>query len=453
MIENDFYLKVKNILPEKEYDDFCVALSNPPKRGLVFNNLVMDKKDFLNNFGYNLQQLDYDEDCYILNSEDKMGGNIFHHVGAIYMQEPSAMVAGIYIPLKKGDIVLDACAAPGGKTFQIAKRLDGVLVSNEIDFERVKVLNSNVQRLGLNNVMVTNFTPEYLAQCYPNKFDCILVDAPCSGEGMFRKEDKAITQWSQDYVKVCADRQKDILSYYDKTLKQGGYLMYSTCTYSVEENEEVVAFLVDKGYKVLNMGKILGESNGIMLKQYNTHLAKRFYPHKSSGEGQFVCLLQKNAENNEHPIHIRVNRFKVGATEFKLTCQFFKDNLTTQAFDIVKDRLFIRDENVYYVKDKSLIVDDKKIINYGVKLGSVIKNRFEPNHNLFKSFSNYFLRKVELNQKDSYEYLKGNTVDVELDNGWCVVNYLSAPLGGGKIVNGLLKNHYPKGLRLINVKK
>jgi len=453
MIEKDFYVKIKKILPQNEYDEFCASLSNPPKRGLVFNNLIMDKQEFLNNFACNLEKLDYDENCFIINDDNKMGGNAFHHAGAIYMQEPSAMIAGIYLPLSKGDVVLDACASPGGKTFQIAKRLDGVLVSNEYEFERAKVLNANIERLGLNNVMTTNFTAEELAKCYPNKFDCVLVDAPCSGEGMFRKEDKAISQWSDEYVKVCANRQKEILTHYDKTLKQGGYLMYSTCTYSVEENEEVVAFLVDKGYKIVNIGTISGESEGLKLKGYETNLSKRFYPHKSKGEGQFVCLLQKVVGNNESPVYVRTGRFKVGATEIRLITQFFKENLDNKAWEMIEQNLVVKGENIYYVRDKSLIVDDKKIINYGVRLGSVVKNRFEPHHNLFKSFSNRFLRKVNLNETETYEYLKGNTVDVDDDNGWCVVMYHNAPLGGGKIVNGMLKNHYPKGLRLINVKK
>lgn len=445
---NEFLNKMRQVLNDDEFEEFNLSLSNPPKRGLVFNNLVMDKNDFLNNFKYNLEKLSYDEDCYILNSEDKMGGDIFHHLGAIYMQEPSAMIPGFCLPLKKGDIVLDACASPGGKTFQIAKKLDGVLISNEIDFERAKILNANVERLGLKNVIVTNFDAVSIAKNYPNKFDCVLVDAPCSGEGMFRKEDKAVTRWSQEYVELCAERQKEILLNYDKALKQGGYLMYSTCTYSIEENEEVVAFLVDLGYKIVDIGFIEGATDGLQYKDYDTKLCKRFYPHKSKGEGQFVCLLQKICENDENCVYVRTGRFKIGATEYKLLMQFFKDNFENGVFDEIKENLIQKGENIYYVKDKSLIVDESKIINYGVRLGSVVKNRFEPHHNLFKSF-NRFLRKVDLIKIEAIDYLKGNTIDVEMENGWCVVSYLNAPLGGGKIVNGMLKNHYPKGLRLI----
>lgn len=453
MIENNFYLKMKKILPSNDYDEFCKSLSKPPKRGLVFNNLKMSKQDFLDNFDYELEKLDYGECNYVLNSEEKMGSNIFHHTGAIYMQEPSAMIAGVLLPLKKGDCVLDACASPGGKTFQIAKRLNGVLISNEIDFERAKILNANIERLGLTNVMVTNYDVEGLEKAYPNKFDCVLVDAPCSGEGMFRKEDKAIARWSQEYVEICAKRQKEILQHLDTTLKQGGYLMYSTCTYSLEENEQVVTFLVDMGYKIVDLGKINGESVGVKINGYDTNLAKRFYPHKSCGEGQFVCLLQKCGENNNLPIYIRDSRYKIGATELKILTEFIKSNFNDKFYDYVKDNLYQKKDDFYFAVDKSLLVDDKKFLNYGVKLGTVVKGRFEPNHNLFTGFSDYFLRKVNLTKEQAYHYLRGNTVDVEIENGWCVVCYLNASIGGGKVVNNMLKNHYPKGLRLINTKK
>ena len=453
MIENKFYSKMRSILKDEEFDLFCNSLDKKPKRGLVFNNLVMAKEDFLSNFKYSIEQLDCDSNCFILNDDVKIGADVFHHSGAIYMQEPSAMIPGLYLPLKNGDLVLDACASPGGKTFQIAKRLNGILLSNEIDFERAKVLNGNVERLSLSNVIVSNFTAEELAKNYPNKFDCVLVDAPCSGEGMFRKEDKAITQWSEEYVQVCAERQKQILLQYDKTLKEGGYLMYSTCTYSPEENEQIVSFLVDNGYKIVNIGNIAGSSEGLRIDGYNTELCKRFYPHKSFGEGQFVCLLQKEKTNDLPQVSIRTSRFKVGTTVIKLLTQFFKENLTLEALDKVKDNLFVKGDNIFYVKDLSLIIDQHKIVNYGVLLGSVVKSRFEPHHNLFKCFSDLFIRKVDVDEKTAYEYLKGNTFDYDIENGWCVVRYKNSCLGGGKTVDKMVKNHYPKGLRLINTKK
>ena len=448
---NKFYERMKQILGEDEYEKFYSSLVCSHKKGLAFNSKKMQRENFLNNFEYSLKPLDLGEDNFVVKTEDKMGGHILHHAGAFYMQEPSAMIAGFKLPLKKGYKVLDACAAPGGKTFQISKRLDGVLVSNEIELDRARILNSNVERLGLSNVIITNMSPEELGNSYVDKFDCVLVDAPCSGEGMFRKEDQAIAQWSQDYVELCAKRQKDILTNVDKVLKENGYLMYSTCTYSVEENEQVVAFLVDLGYQIIDLGEIDGSSSGIKIDGYNTHLSKRFYPHISNGEGQFVCLLKKEKENNGFMPKPKPHK-EVGRTELRILKEFFENNLSLGFYESIKDCLLQRGDAFYYCKDKSLVTNDKKTLSLGVKLGVIIKNRFEPSHNLFTAFSSYFIRKVELTAKQAEDYIKGNTVLLDCDNGWCAVNYLGCCVGGGKMVNGVLKNHYPKGLRLINAK-
>lgn len=451
MVINQFYERMKQILTKDEYEKFCSSLVCSHKRGLVFNSKKMQKENFINNFEYPLELLDLGADNFVIKTEDKMGRHILHHAGAFYMQEPSAMIAGVKIPLNKGDKVLDVCAAPGGKTFQIAKRLEGVLVSNEIELDRARILSANVERLGLDNVIITNMEPEELGNTYINKFDCVLVDAPCSGEGMFRKEDKAVAQWSQEYVELCAKRQKDILINVDKVLKENGYLMYSTCTYSVEENEEVVAFLADMGYQIEDLGKISGSTNGIGLEGYDTHLCKRFYPHNSNGEGQFVCLLKKCKENDGFMPKLKPHK-EIGQSELRVIKEFFVNNLSLEFFEQVKDNLLQRGDAFYYCKDKSLVCNDKKTLSLGVKLGMIVKNRFEPCHNLFTSFSSYFIRRIELTEKQAQEYIKGNTVLLDCNNGWCAVNYLGCCVGGGKMVNGMLKNHYPKGLRLVNTK-
>ena len=446
-IKKEFFNNMKSILNNEDFEKFCESFNDLAKRGLVVNNLKIDIQNFIKNLEMPLVSLPYGEDCFILNSDEKVGDKILHHAGAFYMQEPSAMVAGKILPLKEGDIVLDICASPGGKTFQIAKRLEnGIVFANEINFERAKVLQSNIERLGLNNVVVTNFSSKELTDFYINRFDAVLVDAPCSGEGMMRKEKKAVNQWTGSLTDDCVKMQREIIDNVDKLLKENGYIVYSTCTYSPKENEQMIKYIVDKGYEIQNIGGIEGSTPGLSIKGYNTHLAKRFYPHSSFGEGQFVCLLQKKKEAEQ------TIRFKpltmLRTSEIKLVNEFISAYTTAEFAKLISNNLIVRDNVIYYCPNVKMVCADKKVVNYGVRMGEIVKNRFEPNHNLFTSFGRYFKTIIELDEKNCFHYLKGNTLNVSQPNGWCVVSYLGCCVGGGKIVNGVLKNHYPKGLRL-----
>lgn len=445
-IKQGFFDEMKNILPSNEFDDFCSALNTPYKKGLVVNLNKVSESDFLSNVYYEMKKLPYGQSCFLLDNDNKLGGEILHRAGAFYLQEPSAMIPGIVLPIKNSDIVLDVCASPGGKTFQIARRLQGSMLSNEIDFSRAKTLLSNVERLGLNNVVVSNFSSQDLAKYYPNKFDCIIIDAPCSGEGMFRKEDYAREQWSKEYVLQCANMQNEIIRNINQTLKTGGYLVYSTCTFSIEENEMNVAKLVDMGYEIVDIGTIAGESKGVKIDKYNTDLCKRFYFHKAFGEGQFVALLKKTAQTETSHRKERIIK-KVGNSYRKLVVDFVCENADEQLQKLIENNLYAKNDAIYYTKNAELLVRDNAVLSYGVKLGNIVKGRFEPCHNLFTAFGNYFNKQIDVNKKDADKYLKGETLASTLDNGWCVVTYLSVVLGGGKIVNGIVKNHYPKGLR------
>lgn len=447
----EFYNRMKILLNQEDYEEFVESLQEKAVRGLVVNNKKIDIKSFLNNTNLDLTALPYDECCFVLNSDDKVGDLPIHHAGGFYMQEPSAMVAGLNLPIKDGDIVLDACASPGGKTFQIARRDNCCVISNEIDFSRAKILQSNVERLGLENVIVTNFTTEELNKLYPNTFDALLIDAPCSGEGMFRREEQAKTQWSQEYVQVCAKRQIDIIKNLDNTLKQGGYLMYSTCTYSLEENEYIAKQIVDLGYEIVELKDIKGAKSGFKIDNYATDYAKRFYPHSSFGEGQFVCLLKKVKTNYNQKKNYSYLVKELQRKESIIFNEFVKENLNNDWLKLYNS-FCIKDSVVYYCPNKNLISDVKKVLSYGVKLGEINKDYFKPDHNFFTCFGNYFKRHITLDDKNATLYLKGYTFNTDIDNGWAVVNVLGASLGGVKVVNGLAKNHYPKGLRIINKK-
>lgn len=442
MIKEEFLKRMKSILPEEEYGKFLRALNQPYKRGLVLNKKKLSEEKLEQT--YSLKKLPYGDACYEVGGE-LLGGEIFHRAGAFYLQEPSAMIPGIVLPLKNGDKVLDMCAAPGGKTFQIARRLNGTLVSNEIDYARAKILLSNVERLGLSNTIVTNFSPKELSELYPSKFDCVLVDAPCSGEGMFRKEEYAQEQWTPEYTKKCAQMQQEILDCADKTLKDGGYLVYSTCTFSTEENEENIKMLIDKGYELVDVGDIAGQSPAAKLDDCDTSFCKRFYFHNSFGEGQFVGVLKKCAKSD--PNHIKERQIeKLGNSYKKLVVEFLT-NYTMGLTNQIEDKLVAQNDAIYYSPDPSLLTRSKGVISYGVKLGVIVKNRFEPCHNLWTAFGEYFKTKVELKLSDAQKYLKGEAISKDVPNGWCAVVFDSVVLGGGKVVNGLVKNHYPKGLR------
>ncbi len=442
MIKEEFFERMKSILPQDEYGQFLRAIKEPYKRGLVLNKAKLSEEKLEHT--YKLTKLPYGDACYLL-EEEALGGEIFHRVGAFYLQEPSAMIPGIVVPVKNGDRVLDMCSAPGGKTFQIARRLNGTLVSNEIDYQRAKILLSNVERLGLNNTIVTNFSPKELSQLYPSKFDCVLVDAPCSGEGMFRKEEYATEQWTVEYVDRCAKMQQEILLCADKVLKDGGYLVYSTCTFSTEEDEENIKMLTQMGYELVGVGEIAGQSPAVQLEDCDTSFCKRFYFHHSYGEGQFVGVLKKCTTSD--PVHSKDRPIERLGNAFKKLVGEFLNTYTNGLLGKIENNLVAKNDAIYYSPDPSLLVKSNNIMSFGVKLGVVVKNRFEPCHNLWTAFGDKFKTKVELNKTDAERYLKGEAISKEAPNGWCAVSFDDVILGGGKVVDGLVKNHYPKGLR------
>lgn len=320
-----------------------------------------------------------------------------------------------------GKTVLDMCSAPGGKGTQLAAQMrgEGVLFLNEINFSRAKILSQNTERTGIKNAVVTVAPPEKLARAYPACFDAILVDAPCSGEGMFKKEEAAISEWSAENVKMCAARQADILDNADKLLKAGGSLVYSTCTFSEEEDEGMIEqFLkLHTNYKLLHMQKL--------------------YPHKVRGEGHFAALLQKTdgEEGEMRP---------APAAKLKEREKIYRD--FERAF------LNIRFENLFAAGDSLFSlpygapVPQLQTLRAGVKLGDFISGRFEPSHSLAMCLKQGEADFVEADEDTAKKYLSGLTFGVG-GSGWKVVSYKGYPLGWCKAGAGVAKNHYPKGLR------
>lgn len=432
---NEEYLnRMKSILKDK-YDLYMNALKEEPLRSIRLNNINYDT--FIKNIDMDLEKIEYDVDGYYLNNDKKYGNHPYHHLGAFYFQEPSAMMPVNLYDFKGDELVLDLCASPGGKSSQIARRIpNGILVSNEIDKERSNILFQNLERMSLSNVYITNNSSFDLAKTFSNTFDVILVDAPCSGEGMMRKDETAKNMWSLENVNLCHNRDIEILNNADKMLKQGGKLIYSTCTFSPEEDCDIVSYLISIGYKVLPIKEEFykfGEKGFI-----NNTL--RIYPF-NKGEGQFMAILEKTKENSGSFKKAK----KIIDKDLKTVEKFIENNTTLDPskLNIVKYK------NRYYLD--ILNVDNKNlnVKNLGVELGEVVKDRFEPFHHFYKALGKYFKNKVELSVLDPRvdHYLKGEEIICETPSGYGVIIIDNNVLGGFKATNNHLKNHYPKGLR------
>ena len=429
-LKQEFLDRMKNLLGNK-FDCFCEKLNEPIQKAIFVNENKMPVEKFAKIVDFPIEPIEYERAGFYVDSEKK-GRHALHHAGAFYIQEPSAMFTVNSIKFSGDEKVLDMCASPGGKSIQIANRItNGVLVSNEINPARCETLVSNIERMGLKNVVITCDKPEKIGKAYANYFDVCLVDAPCSGEGMFRRGDEVSSQWNSGLEDLCQQRQLEILEHANKTLKQNGILIYSTCTYSQKENEDVVTLFMQKhNYQLQDIS--YPNSRGIGLPQ-----AVRLYPHENKGEGQFVAVLKKIEENEE-----------IGSSVLKLQkSKFAKDFLQTNT-NLSCD-VFELKNNCFIVRDLSSLKKDVNYMRIGVKVGEMKNKRFEPDHNLFSAFGLNFKNKLELDFKDENvkKYLHGDAFEVEIEDGYGSIIVNGCSLGGFKVVNGVLKNHYHKGLR------
>ncbi len=454
-----FVDNLKSFLSEEEYQKYKTAINGEPIRGLRVNTNKIKVESFLKKHNLKLTPLNFCDDGFILNSNEKLGNSISHITGQFYLQEPSSMLAvcssGIENenrPLK----VLDLCASPGGKSGQIASRIsnDSILFSNEIISSRAGVLYSNIERLGLTNVVVLNEKPENLLG-FENYFDYVFVDAPCSGEGMFRKNPETIQEWSMDNVELCASRQKDILEVASKLVSAGGKLIYSTCTFSKEEDEEIVEWFLDNfNYQLQDVPKQIKNCTiASKVKIKDADFARKCFPFSGVGEGQFVAVFKNLDEECLETMHIKKHYRslnEIGRSDRILVDEFFENNTD---FKLSKRPLQVGD-NIYlqptaFDGKLQTIMDDLKFVTIGVKIGSVEKGRFEPNHNLFMAMPEIFKIKIELTDEDLKKYLHGEELCSNISKkGYAVVTKNGFAIGGVKIAGGKLKNLYPKGLRI-----
>lgn len=439
MFPSGFTDKMKQLLGA-EFDDFLASYERPRNTGLRLNPL----KGQVPIFPFCTEQIPWEPNGFYLQEGSRPGLNPCHDAGAYYLQEPSAMApAGLLAP-EPGEKVLDLCAAPGGKSTQLAAAMkgEGLLVCNEINPKRARILSSNIERMGISNALVLNEHPAKLAERFPRYFDRILVDAPCSGEGMFRKEDAAVTDWSPETVAMCAGRQKEILSSAAEMLVPGGRLVYSTCTFSPEENEGVIsAFL--KTHPDFSVEKpdapwfAPGHPEWIEAPAEGLEYTCRLFPHKLRGEGHFAAVLRRDSSGSaeDQPL-----------LEGKPMPKEISDFIAEYSIPLSGPVLPFG-ETYFLLPDNLPRLKGLKVLRAGLEIGEVRKSRFLPAHALshwlkdFPQRADYSSGSTEI-----AAYLRGETL-AGSQKGWTLVFVDGLSLGWAKGAGGILKNHYPKGLR------
>lgn len=450
-----FQVKMKELLKD-EFEEFVQSYRQERVQGLRFNTLKCEPEVTAcccrDRFG--LTAIIWLPEGYYYQTDKRPGKHPFHEAGVYYIQEPSAMAAAVLLDPQPGERILDLCGAPGGKTTQIAARLQGrgLLVTNEIHPARAKVLSQNIERMGIANAVVCNEESARLAGKFPGFFDRILVDAPCSGEGMFRKEEAAAAEWSQDAVIRCAVRQQEILANAAGMLKPGGRLLYSTCTFSPEENERTIKAFIETHpeFSVEAVPVPEGISGGRAdwadgdMQMADT---MRIWPHKAAGEGHFFAVLRKRQEDGERKKH----RYPRCLSDRKQLADFeIFISQTLKGWEHGASYLTFG-EQLYQIPPIMIDFDGLKVLRPGLHLGSLKKHRFEPSHALA-----LHLRPEQVNQyydmdcdgKEIRRYLAGESLsDNNNCKGWVLMCVNGYSAGWAKASGGMLKNHYPKGLR------
>ena len=489
-LPEEFKKRMEEMLGE-EYDAFLKSYGETRRPGLRVNMLRERAGTLEDALLFGMQPIPWAPDGFYYDPLTRPGKNPLHEAGAYYIQEPSAMAVAALSGVKPGMRVLDLCAAPGGKSTQLASMLagKGILYSNEIHPARAKILSQNIERMGIPNALVLNEDPEKLAERFPLYFDTVIADAPCSGEGMFKKEEEAIPNWSEENVELCARRQAGILDCAAEMTTPGGTLVYSTCTFAPQENEMNAAKFVMRhpDFQIVDIPTLLGpeymektglaagrpeyaageEIPGRILESISGTI--RLWPHRLEGEGHFLAVFRKEGS--------ALRRRAAGGKTLKdreairLFKEFCKEALTERgsaklaaaeetggsgaALTLFGKELYRIPENVR--------LDGLKVLRPGLHLGTPKKNRFEPSHALAAALEEEDVKcsaelsdgseEVRGDGNAARAYLRGESLEaqdcarIRGDKGWCLVTDCGFSCGWGKLSGDRIKNHYPKGLR------
>ena len=450
------YLKSMQELLGDDYDSYLKSFDNSRLYGLRINTLKISVEEFLKICPFELKPVPWIENGFYYKEEDKPAKHPYYFAGLYYIQEPSAMTPANVLPVEKNDIVLDMCAAPGGKSTELGAKLNrtGLLVTNDISNSRAKALLKNVEVFGIPNLCLLNEDPVQIVPRFKTFFDKILIDAPCSGEGMFRKDNKLIKAWEKNGPEFYSQIQRNIITAGADMLKPGGKMLYSTCTFSKMEDEETIKYLLDQRPEMhlIPIRDYEGFSHGICTdEEENTYKLRntvRIFPHKMEGEGHFVALLEKDDDADISYHSLKKN------TTGKLP-DVLLEFINKLSFPINHDDIFIKDNYVYSVSPHIGETRNLRILRSGLLLGELKKNRFEPSQALAMALKyDEYPDSVSLSADDQrvIKYLKGETIELPefsntTDKGWvlfCVDRYT---LGWGKYDGYSLKNKYLAGWR------
>lgn len=484
MLPIEFEKRMQAMLGE-EYPAFAASYDKEKFQALRVNTLKAEKEAFVAQTPFTLTPVPWEENGLYYSAQDAPGKHPYHEAGVYYIQEPSAMAPVPFLEVQPGERILDLCAAPGGKSTQIGVALkgEGLLVCNEIHPARAKILSENVERMGIRNAMVTNEAPEKLAEIFMEYFDKILVDAPCSGEGMFRKNEEAKNEWSLENVQLCADRQDGILDCAAKMLRPGGRIVYSTCTFAPQENEGSIRRFLERHeeFQVLKMPVPEGFSEGNPAwsnsdnQEENCRQAAqnelfqgetghpmdggkdriadishtmRIWPYKVNGEGHYLAVLEKSGVPDKEEQVYPLYGLEKGVKEKDCgeLSQFLKETLNIELSGV----LLKFGEQVYLGPKDMPSTKGLKMLRPGLHLGTLKKNRFEPSHALALALKAEDVKhSYALSSEDgsAAAFIGGQTFPAEGEKGWYLITVDGYSLGWGKAAGGIMKNHYPKGLR------
>ncbi len=465
MLPIQFTDRMKTMLGE-EYEAFLASYDQEKYQALRINPLKADSHVFTANSPFKLTRVSWEENGYYYEKDDAPGKHPYHEAGVYYIQEPSAMAPVPFLEVQPGDRVLDLCAAPGGKSTQIGAALagEGLLISNEIHPARAKILSENVERMGITNAIVTNESPERLAAVFEGYFNKILVDAPCSGEGMFRKNEDAVQEWSPENVQICAERQGHILDQAAAMLCAGGRMVYSTCTFAPDENEGSISRFLTRHpeFYIVEVSMPEGFEGGRpewtnpdlqddmknLQNMQDLTNTMHIWPHKVHGEGHFLAVLEKEGEKHEGAATRSLYGLERGISEkeYGEFLAFKKESLKKELKGV-----YLKFGDQLYLGPKDMPALTKlKVLRPGLHLGTLKKNRFEPSHALALALiPEEVSRSYDLTVANgsAAAFISGQTFSIGEEKGWHLITVDGYSLGWGKAAGGIMKNHYPKGLR------
>lgn len=419
----------------KKWVDLTPYLDAPAKEGVRYNPKKISKEHFCAIAPFSVAESPFYQEGFTIEEGDASGNHPYHLAGLYYFQEPSAMSALTALQIKGDEKVLDLCAAPGSKATGIGCLLkEGLLVANEIDPKRAKALLSNLERMGISRAVITQGTPAQMAAALPEYFDKVLIDSPCSGEGMFRKYPRILEEWSEELVAHCTNRSREVLEEGAKTLRQGGRLVYSTCTFNIEENEKTILWFLERhpDFKLVDTGLKVGAEGFLGLKE-----ARRIFP-CHGGEGHFVCAMERQGEGSGRP------------------APAFKADRSSEPMEALREVLkdcpegigLLRGDHFYLVDADLPAPQGIKILRAGLCAMERQGKHWKPCHHLAMSFPKdafYFAR--EATMEEAQLYANGQVLPCDA-RGWGVIAIEGVPLGLTKAGGGMAKNHFPKGLRI-----